>query len=87
MKEFNTAVLFEEGIHARPATELVKACQPALSDITIYKGDNGVNPKSILGILTLGAGYKDELRVVVEGSDEEEVAARLEAFFQNTDIK
>lgn len=81
MIEFVTVVNFEEGLHARPASALVKACQAAVSDIKIFKGDFSVNPKSILGILTLGAGHKDELKVVVEGSDEVEVVERLKAFF------
>lgn len=81
MIEFNTVVSFEEGLHARPASELVKVCQTALSDISIYKGDKSVNPKSILGILTLGAAHLDQLKVVVEGSDEVEVAERLKGFF------
>lgn len=83
MVEFNTVVKFEEGLHARPASELVKACQATTSDIKIYKGETGtgVNPKSILGILTLAASHKDELRVVVEGADEAEAAESLKAFF------
>jgi len=84
--ELNTSVKFEEGLHARPASELVKVCQMAVSDITIFRGDKGVNPKSILGILTLGAGFKDDLRIVVEGSDAEVVTERLKAFFEKTDI-
>lgn len=84
--EFNTTVKFEEGIHARPASVLVKTCQAADSDIKIYKGDKGVNPKSILGILTLAASHKDELRVVVEGPDEVEVTENLKAFFEKSEM-
>ncbi len=87
MVNFDTKVIFEEGLHARPASELVKACQAAESDIQIFKGDLAVNPKSILGILTLGASHGDELRIEVNGSDEAEVAARLKEFFANTNIK
>ncbi len=81
MIEFNTVVRFEEGLHARPASELVKVCQTALSDILIYKGEQSVNPKSILGILTLAAAHQDVLKVVVEGSDEVAVSQRLKEFF------
>ena len=87
MVEFNTVVKFEEGLHARPASELVKACQAAASDVLIYKGDTSVNPKSILGILTLAASHNDALRVVVEGPDEVEAAEKLKAFFERDDIK
>ena len=85
MVEFSTVVKFEEGLHARPASELVKTCQAASSDVTIYKGEVGVNPKSILGILTLAASHEDELRIVVEGEDEAEAAEKLQAFFDSDD--
>lgn len=81
MIKVETVVRFEEGLHARPATELVKACQTAKSDIKIIKGTTEVNPKSILGILTLQAAHMDELVIEIEGEDEEVVAANLEAFF------
>ncbi len=81
MIKFDTVVAFSEGLHARPASELVKVCQKAKSDIKIIKETTEVNPKSILGILTLGAGHNDSLSIVVDGEDEEEIAANLKAFF------
>jgi len=81
MVDFTTTVGFEEGLHARPAAELVKVCQKALADIKIIKDDLEVNPKSILGILTLGAAHGDKIRIIVNGSDENDVAKNLKAFF------
>ena len=72
MIEFLTTVDFEEGLHARPASQLVKLCQMAKSDIKIVKNTTQVNPKSILGILTLAAAHKDELKVILDGEDEED---------------
>ena len=83
MIQFETVVGFEEGLHARPASELVKVCQTAKSDIKIIKDTLEVNPKSILGILTLGAGHNDPLTVVVDGEDEEVIAGNLKAFFDS----
>ena len=82
MIKFDAKVLFEEGLHARPASELVNVCKNVASDIKIKKEDVEVNPKSILGILTLGASYEDQLQITVDGSDEEEVAGKLKQFFQ-----
>lgn len=45
-------VPFSEGLHARPAAELVKICQKASSEIIMKKGNTDVNPKSILGIIS-----------------------------------
>ncbi len=81
MVKFTTKVGFEEGLHARPASQLVKVCQSAKSDIKIIKETTEVNPKSILGILTLGASHNDEIIVEIDGEDEETVAVNLQEFF------
>ena len=72
---------FPEGLHARPASELVKICQVAESQITMKKGDLEVDPKSILGIIALGAGTGEEVEFDIEGTDEPEIADKLTAFF------
>ncbi|MDD2534476.1 MAG: HPr family phosphocarrier protein [Eubacteriales bacterium] len=82
MQTIQVTVPFKEGLHARPATELVKVCMQIKSDITIIKDDSHVNPKSILGIMSLGATYGSALTVQVEGADETEAIAKLEAFFK-----
>jgi len=51
------------------------------SDITLIKDDNHVNPKSILGIMSLGASHGTALTVQVEGADEVEAADKLKTFF------
>jgi phosphocarrier protein len=52
------------------------------SDVQLVKDGKSVNPKSILGVLTVGAGHGDEIEVVVEGEDEVKVADSLKEFFQ-----
>lgn len=74
-------VPFAEGLHARPAAELVKVCQKASSEIIMSKGDTEVNPKSILGIISLGAANGEEVAFDVQGEDEQEIADKLTAFF------
>ncbi|PKM57356.1 MAG: HPr family phosphocarrier protein [Firmicutes bacterium HGW-Firmicutes-3] len=82
MKIFTIRVPFEEGLHARPASQLVKVCQSAKSDIKITKGTTEVNPKSILGILTLGARYNDTLTMEISGEDEDEVVRNIKKFLE-----
>lgn len=84
MVAFTTVVGFKEGLHARPASELVKLCQTAKSDIKLIKDTLEVNPKSILGILTLGASHLDEIKVVIEGEDETAVETKMKDFFAKT---
>ena len=68
------------GVHARPAAVLVQAAKDFTANIYLEKGQNRINAKSIMGILTLAATYKTELKLIAEGEDEQaavEVIARL----------
>ena len=71
MKEQIVFVSNRAGIHARPAAILVQACKDFKSSIYFEKGNDRINAKSIMGILTLAAAYKTELRILAEGEDEE----------------
>lgn len=82
MKSGEFTILFAEGLHARPASELVRICQKAKSDIQLAKDDMTANPKSILGIMALGAAKDSLIKVEVDGEDEEEVFENLKNFFE-----
>ena len=71
MKEQIVIVSNRAGIHARPAAILVQACKDFKSSIYFEKGNDRINAKSIMGILTLAAAYKTELRIIAEGEDED----------------
>jgi phosphocarrier protein len=58
------------GMHARPASLLVKTASKFISDIFIVKNNQKVNAKSILGIMMLAAEYGSELEVITNGVDE-----------------
>ena len=82
MQTIQVTVPFKEGLHARPATELVKVCMKIKSDVLLIKEDVEVNPKSILGIMSLGASFGTPLTVTVDGADEAEAIDRLSAYFK-----
>ncbi len=69
------------GLHARAAARLVRTASQYRSAIRLERGDSSASAdaKSILGVLTLAAARGTELRVTVEGDDEE---AALEAICQ-----
>ncbi len=73
---------FEEGLHARPASELTKVCHKYKAKIVLEKNDMKVDPKSILGILSLAALKGDPIMVTVEGEDEQEAMEAIEAFMK-----
>jgi len=71
------------GIHARPAAVLVQAAKDFKSGIYFERGNDRINAKSIMGILTLGALYNTELKIIAEGEDEEEAVEALAKLFDS----
>jgi phosphocarrier protein len=59
------------GIHARPSAMLVQTAKDFQSNIYLEKGNDRINGKSIMGLLTLGASYGTEIKVIAEGEDEQ----------------
>jgi len=53
--ERSVEILNKNGLHARPAAEIVKAAAKFKSDITISREDIEVNGKSIMGVMMLAA--------------------------------
>lgn len=58
------------GLHARPAAMLVQTVSKFKSRVKIFKGDQEVDGKSIMGIMTLAAARGTNLRLIVDGEDE-----------------
>lgn len=71
MREFRYIVTDPEGIHARPAGELVKIAKGFASDITIAKNGKAMDCKKIFGIMSLAVKKDEEIVFAVEGEDEE----------------
>jgi len=71
------------GIHARPAAILVHAAKDFKSSIYLEKGNDRINAKSIMGILTLAAAYKTELKVIAEGEDEKQAVELIARLFES----
>jgi len=69
------------GLHARPATMLVKTAAKYNSKITLRKEDLSVDAKSIMGVLILAAQKGTKLTVLVDGPDEEEAMEEVEELF------
>ena len=70
------------GIHARPAAVLVQAAKDFKANIYFEKGRDRINGKSIMGILTLGAAYGMELKIIAEGEDEEYAVETIAHLFE-----
>jgi phosphocarrier protein HPr len=71
------------GLHARPAKVFAKAAAAAPGTVTLAKGDNEVNARSVLSVLTLDCHQGDEIVVGVEGEDAEATLDELVALIEN----
>ena len=74
------------GLHARPASMLVKTANDFVSQIHLRTSELDVDAKSILSVMVLGASCGEEIEIIVEGPDEEAaMAAVLETLDQYLD--
>lgn len=67
------------GLHARPAAEIVKAASRFRSEVTIRREDMEVNGKSIMGVMMLAAEYGSTLSLRANGDDAEQAVEALAA--------
>jgi phosphocarrier protein len=71
------------GIHARPAALLVQTTKNFNAHIFLEKNQDRINAKSIMGIITLGAAYGTEIKIIAEGEDEEAAVSALVRLFES----
>ena len=77
MAERSVQILNKNGLHARPAAEIVKAAAKFTSDITIVRDDLEVNGKSIMGVMMLAAECGSTITLRASGPDEEAALAAI----------
>ena len=68
------------GLEARPIALLVQTANHFNSKVYLEIGTKRVNAKSIMGVMSLPLINGTEIVLDVEGQDEEEAIAALEAF-------
>jgi phosphocarrier protein HPr len=74
-------ILAPQGMHARPATVLIKLVKNYKSAVSLKKGDKTIKLNSILNILSLTIKGGETVMVMVEGEDETEAAQAVGLFF------
>lgn len=71
------------GLHARPATLLVKKASSFKSDVSIEFNGKKANVKSLIGVLSLGVTKDSTITVMASGDDEthavEEIAKLIKS--------
>ncbi len=73
MLEAKLKVINQLGLHARAAAQLVRLAAKFESRIILIREDNAViaDAKSILSVLTLAAAKGTEIKLEVDGTDEQ----------------
>lgn len=84
MKSAKVVLQNKLGLHARPASHLVKiAARFKDTTVEIVRGGEIVNGKSILGVMMLAAGPGSELEIRVDGPSEEDCLQEILKLVQN----
>lgn len=71
------------GLHLRAATVLVKTAGKFSSAITLTRGKDRASARSVIGLMTLGAGVGSRLTVKAEGADAEQALEAVQALFND----
>ena len=73
----------QSGLHARPASAFVKTANQYDAQVTVTKGDDSVNGKSIMGLMTLAAAKGTRLVVETSGEDAEQAADAIQTLVES----
>ena len=72
MKTIKATIIDPVGLHARPASLLVKEASKFDSEITVKAKGNSGNLKSIMNVMALGVKQNEQVEIEISGSDENE---------------
>ena len=83
MVERTVQILNKNGLHARPAAEIVKLAAKYTSEITLSRDGTEVNGKSIMGVMMLAAECGASILLRATGSDAEQAVDALATLIAN----
>lgn len=71
------------GLHARPATFFIQKANEYKASIWVEKEERRVNAKSLLGVLSLGIVGGTAIKIIADGSDEQQAVDGLVALVES----
>lgn len=83
MRERTFQIKNKLGLHARPAALFVRVVNKFDGKIQVVRDSEQVDGKSIMGLLTLAAGYGSKIKVIVDGEKEEEILDKIGQLIEN----
>ncbi|HVN91889.1 MAG TPA: HPr family phosphocarrier protein [Candidatus Binataceae bacterium] len=82
MAEANLEIKNRLGLHLRAASTLAQALKPFTSTVTLEMDGRKANARSVVNLITLGAGIGTKLHVKVEGADAEATLKAVRDLFE-----
>jgi phosphocarrier protein len=81
MKKAKATVRDTRGLHLTPSAKVVRAAQQFESQITLRNKRKEADARSLLQVLTLGAGFGAHIEITASGPDEKEaIGCMVEVF-------
>src|SRR5271165_3909024 len=71
----------ENGLHARPCALLVKTIRAYRSTVEVEADGNTASARSLLDLMSLGAGYGSQITFTIVGEDAFQAFAALQHLF------
>lgn len=73
----------KNGLHARPAAELVKLAGTYPGEIFIEKGEKSASAKSMMRLMSLGIRCGDEVRIRADQEEDPAIVDQLAELLEN----
>ena len=67
----------EEGLHARPATEIAKTANQYSCNVKFDVQGKEYNAKSVLNIMSAGIKNNTQIKIICDGEDEENALTQI----------
>ncbi len=83
MKRKNVEIKNKFGLHARPASLLVKLAGSFKSEVQLVKDATALNAKSVIGVMMLAAGPGNVVTITASGPDEDDAVKALSELIEN----
>ena len=76
----------EEGLHARPATEIAKNASKYVCTVKFDVQGTEYNAKSVLNIMSAGIKNNTQVKIICDGADEEQALAEMLNTLKNNSL-
>ena len=76
----------EEGLHARPATEIAKTANQYSCNVKFNVQGKEYNAKSVLNIMSAGIKNNTQINIICDGVDENKAIVEIVKVFENLNL-